>query len=499
MAKIHPILINSQEEVHFYELRQTLDPNYPPHVLSMGGGYDSIALFLEYCLNPDSRNFPLSNLVVIHSVVGGEAAELKRLIETVIFPLARRLNIWWIQAHRNGDSQKDGITILSSTRQPTKFYLKGSYELLTHLVMSGTVPQRGGGKRLCTLKFKGWVIDTIAQALFQDTNPERLVGFNADETSRLDKSYASQPYEYEIGFNSDEAGRIKESADRKQVFRFPLIEMGHGRQWCEDRVDRYVAEVTHGLITRWRKSYCTNVCPFPECNGKRKKGNNTHGDLRQDWLNEPIRGGEAEHIALAINENQPLYTKQLVIEILRETGNQAAIAHYNALLVGDWADKVIASLEQMHTSSAIAQADGVKQGRTWAVYCVRRMFLKEAMPYRQTQILYQATASECQKFLSDLAEKYDQVPRLIQLSNRFWSQRRPEGEKPPRPFVEEMFVACPATVVEKQRTKTIEAYNLNWLAVTGRYPMITGIDKDDHHSPTPSQVKHTRITATRRC
>jgi hypothetical protein len=388
MATLPPVLFNPFENIQFTELLQSLNPNHLPHILSMGCGIDSLSLLIEYIENPDSRDFPLENLIVVHAVVGGESIETQRLMEEVFFPLCRQYNIWVIQVCRNGEYEKDGITILSSTRQPTKFYLRGDYCLFTHLIMSGTVPQRGGSGRLCTLKFKGWVIDVVALLLFGDSPRQRYIGFNADETKRVktesslteekspyyligynadktgrlkDKSFGQQQaYDYAIGFNADEAGRIKESKERRQIFRFPLIEMGHGRKWCETRVNEFVTRFTQGRLTQGKKSFCVNGCPFSECNGKkRQRGNNTHGDLRQDWINEPEYGGEAafmEHIALAINEHQPLYVNQLVLEILHETQNDAAIAHYEKLLAGAWATLVIPSYERLIKDAIASQA-----------------------------------------------------------------------------------------------------------------------------------------------
>lgn len=556
MSASPPCLVNPFEEIQFFELLQTLNPNHLPHILSMGCGIDSLALLIEYIENPNSRDFPLENLIVVHAVVGGESAETKRLMEEVFFPLCRQHNIWVIQVCRNGEFEKDGITILSSTRQPREFYLRGDYCLFTHLIMSGTVPQRGGSSRLCTLKFKGWVIDLVARLLFGDSprlryigfnadeasraktdtslsdkSPLYLIGYNADETGRLkDKSFGDvQPYDYAIAFNANEAGRITESKERKQVFRFPLIEKGYGRNWCENRVSVFVTQFTNGKITQGKKSFCVNGCPFGECNGKkRQKGNNTHGDLRQDWLNEPEYGGEAafiEHMALALNDNQPLYVEQLVIDILRETGNQAAIDHYHQLLAGAWVRLVIPSFESL-IAHAIAdqarlkerkkpdsqriaqfiqntteQVANLKAGKTWAVYAVRRMFTKstdpdkkDPKPFRQTRILFQGTQAECDRYLDNLADHYATEPKLEKLSRRFWSIPRPDGKKPARPFVEESYVVCPATVVQKQRIEPSQ-YDLKWLGITGTRPHIKGVDFTNELPKANPQVRVTRISA----
>ena len=367
--KLPPLhFLHEAEENAFFQMAQELAPRFKPHVLSSGAGVDSNALLVRYCEMSDAeRAFPLCNLVVIHAVVGGESVETKRIMEEAIFPLCREHNIWFIQAHRNGEFERHGITVLSSTRQPVKYFQRGSYSLLLELIMSGTVPQRNGSKRLCTLKFKGWVIDEIASYLFGDSPRERFIGFNADEAKRAakdqsvtvqtpiyevgfnadevsrlkEKNFGDQPYDYSIAFNANEASRIKESPERQQVFRFPLIEMGLGQKWCEDYLDAFLVRQTSGRITRGKKSYCVNSCPFSECNGKKRlKGNNTYSDLREDWLNEPEYGGEAafiEHISLGFNVNQPLYGRKTVIEALLESNNGKAVEHYYHLLDGnDW-------------------------------------------------------------------------------------------------------------------------------------------------------------------
>lgn len=498
--KLAPLIFSPLEKVEFHELLPTLNPNFRPHVLSCGAGVDSLALLVEYIFNPDSRDFPLENLIVVHAVVGGESKETQRIMEEAIFPLCRRYNIWFIQVYRNGQYEEDGITVLSSTRQPTKFYLRGEFSLFAGSIVSGTVPQRGGSGRLCTLKFKSWVIDLIVKYLLGDSPRERFlayngnegkrarleckdavspvlppvyeIAFNNDEPERRKERKSSddddQVYDYEIAYNNDEegrvktdeAGRVKTSKERKQIFRFPLIEIKLGRQWCENQLDRFLTEATNGKIMRGKKSFCVNCCPFSECNGKkRQKGNNTHGDLREDWLREPNYGGEAaliERISLAMNDYQPLFVNKLVIDILRETNNQQAIAYYEELLDGQhWPELVIPVLRKItkvtktrpefQVQAIQAQADNLLQGKTWAVYCVRRIFaLGIKQPFRQTRILFQGSQVESEAFLDKLGDRYGQTPFVENLSYRFSTVQRPvvlnangtisKTKKPPRPL-----------------------------------------------------------------
>jgi hypothetical protein len=451
MAKLPPLYLDNPS-IQFSELLSTLNPNYAPRVLSWGAGYDSTALLLAYCqgnsetrkflscelaetgelpwlleylnefgdqMPDDFRDFPLENLIVVHSVLGGEAKLLQQQIEQFLFPLLRMLGVWVIQCCRNSDYRQDGITILDSSRSPERFYRRGTYTLFDHLIRNGVVPQRGGKGRLCTIKFKGWVIDSVVQALFDGTHIQRFVGYNADEAGRAKKECwgedaLSLDYEYILGFNADEHSRTHETPPswRPQVFRFPLIEQGWGRRWVEDRLNEFAGF--------WKKSYCNDCCPFPECNGKGRKTGD-HGDLRQDWLDEPLMGARAaivELIAMAINENQPLFEKVRVIDILKETANIEAIQ-----ILEDW----LGSQE-------------------WAVYQVRRIFVeasepgkKAPAPYRETKILSRGTKAQmCQK-VAELSGQPVEVnsiwstPRVVLLE-------RPTGKKPPRPFAEACLV-----------------------------------------------------------
>ncbi len=532
------------EEAKFNELLSTLDPHFKPHVLSSGAGVDSNALLVHYCqMRDEERGFPLSNLVVIHAVVGGESEETKRIMEDAIFPLCRRHNIWFIQAHRNGEFERHGITVLSSTRQPTRFYLRGRYSLFPYLLMSGTVPQRNGSSRLCTLKFKGWVIDAIAGHLFGDSPRERFIGYNADEAKRAEKdgsvtrhtpvyeigfnadevsrlkerNFGDQPYDYEIAFNSNEAGRIKESVERQQVFRFPLIEMELDREWCETTLDNFLLDATNGRITRGKKSYCVNCCPFSECNGrKRQRGNNTHTDLREDWLLEPHYGGEAafiEHIALGLNTRQPLFTNALVVDVLQESENTAALAYYQELLNGQhWPELVAPELQGLGRDLAEQQAEQLREGKMWAVYCVRRIWDGKAkVPYRQNRIIHQGTEALSLAFLHELSDRYGKVAALEKLSWRLWTIPRPEPEifyttnkrgrqkknvvKPKPPYVEEQFVVMPAAPYEKQRISD-EQYALKWATITGTVPTILGVD--NNHDDSNYRVTQRTRKASRR-
>ena len=256
-----------------WELLGSLNPDYPPVILSFGLGIDSTALLLRLLFVPDCRDFPLENLVVIVAMTGDEWERTGWLAQQFILPLLRQFNIWTIQVSRGGEREQDGIVIHSSTRSPQRLYIEGAYTLAQHLLVNGMIPLKAKGKRFCTMKFKAFPIDLVVKLFFADSPQKRyrrMIGFNADEVGRaqVDRSYGAQKprylvgynadeesrandpslamgqsYRYLLGFNADEEGRRKEGAVtwRNQMFEFLLILWGWGRQQCE----RYVAEVTY--------------------------------------------------------------------------------------------------------------------------------------------------------------------------------------------------------------------------------------------------------------
>jgi hypothetical protein len=348
--------------------------------------------------------------------------------------------------------------------------------------------------------------------------PVYEVGFNADEIKRLkERNFGTQPYDYSIAFNASESGRVKESAERKQVFRFPLIEMGLDREWCEKTLDNFLFDATEGRITRGKKSYCVNCCPFSECNGKkRQKGNNTHTDLREDWLLEPHYGGEAaliEHVALGLNTRQPLFTEKLVVDVLTESNNTAALDYYHELLSGQhWPELVAPRLAGLDRELATQQANRLRESKTWAVYVVRRIWDGKAkVPYRQNKIIHQGTEDSSLKYLHELSDRHGKAPTLEQLSWRLWTIPRPEPEvtftpgrggkqkktiiKPNPPYVEEQFVALPAAPYEKQRISD-EAYALKWASITGNIPTVLG--ETDYGTSTSYRIHRSTRKGKRR-
>ncbi len=259
-----------------------------PVVLSYGMGADSTAILLRWLTEPATRDFELSDLVVVTAQLGSEFARTYRLVATHVLPRLRSHEVRYVQVSRSGRREADGITILSDTRTPVELVRSGPWRLVDELIEAGTVPQVAHGRRLCTVKHKGWALDHAIARLVGDQPFRHVIGFNADEVRRAatDSNYSSS----------------------NRASEYPLIEWGWGREHLEDWIEGVVGE-------RWIKSRCS-FCPFSACAGSRT----AH---LADWAAEPERGAEAlfiEHVSLALNPRMALYGTTKAVDLATEAG-----------------------------------------------------------------------------------------------------------------------------------------------------------------------------------
>lgn len=230
-------------------------------VLSYGLGVDSTALLLRWLEEPSCRDFDLGDLLVVTSMTGDEWPRTGVLVQDEILPRLRAAGVRYAQVARGGHREAEGIVVLEDSDSPQRLHLAGAYRLSDELVAAGTVPQTGGNRR-CSMKFKGWVIDTY----LAHHAPEAIrhaFGFEAGEVGRAERCAehmprGSGPGRLVFGFEAGEAARARRAADYDTPYRiaeFPLIEWGWEREDCE----RYIEQVTG--IADWPKSACV-YCPF---------------------------------------------------------------------------------------------------------------------------------------------------------------------------------------------------------------------------------------------
>ena len=317
-------------------------PTRPPTVvLNLGMGVESSAILLRWLVEPKTRWSPLRRLIVIIAQVGSESARTKWLMEHVLFPLLRQHRVRTVQVARGGHHEADGIVVLADTRQPTVCHTGGHYTLTDEMLTAGTVPQLASGKRRCSLKFKGAVLDRwLAETL--GTRPfTQVMGFNCAEQDRIadDRSYATA----------------------QRATRYPLDEW----EWNRERCEAYLLAMTN---QPWVKSACA-ICPF--ANGREHLLSRFRADPTEAALALLV-----EFVSMALNPNMSLFARGRALrQSLEQDGNTAALAHFTADL----------------------------DARPWALYAVRRVFYAPGVADRKVESLATGTPAAMAQALAEQA------------------------------------------------------------------------------------------------
>lgn len=261
-------------------------------VMSNGMGLESAAILFRWIHEPTSRNFDLKDLTVITAMTGDEFSDTGKLMETHLLPLFRKHGIRFVQVARAGHFQDAGIKLLDDSRNTTVLHLKGAYRLSDELREAATIPT-SGGIRKCSLKFKGWVIDTFLKNELRGEAFRHIMGFNLNEPRRVEKDR--------------KGGEMSEVENRHG--EYPLVEWKWDREACL----AYIKSVT-GVV--WKKSCCT-FCPF----AAPKKSEGWH--LENRYRETPEAAAMAlglEHQALAFNPEMKLYATRTLAETLEKHG-----------------------------------------------------------------------------------------------------------------------------------------------------------------------------------
>ena len=361
-----------------------------PVVLSYGMGADSTAILLRWLDEPTSRDFDLADLVVITAMTGDEFPETRTYVESHVLPRLAAHGVRYVQVARAGAVQADGIVILDDSRHPTRLHLEGGYKLSDELAAAGTVPQVAAGRRLCSVKAKGWPLDTWLAGHLDGRSFRHVIGFESDETKR--------------------AERDTSYSDEQRNSEYPLIEWGWNREACQD----YIRQVT-GIAGDWPKSCCT-YCPFARDN---------HLDRYRET---PAAGAQAmriEHLSMALNPRMTLFSSKSVQKLVDEHVPEAA--------------------EMFYAEAAAA---------TYALYDVRRVFFakrddptKKGSSARSVRKLAEGTHATCAAELRRLAAELDVEHHIEGGVLRAWVNRRGDTY----PTGERMLVVAPTGVIDKER------------------------------------------------
>lgn len=363
-------------------------------ILNYGLGTHSTAAAVNLIENESARDFDLDQLILLTAMTGDEWKSSKVLVETHLLPILRAHSIRYVQVARCGARQADGIRVLSDTREPHELHIEGVYKLSDELKRAGTVPTVCGTRK-CSLKFKGWVLDTWIKQSFEKAHVRQIIGFHADEGYRVERE---RRYYSGIG----------------PPIEHPLIRWGWNDEDCLNFLRaRFGVE--------WKKS-CCSFCMF--ANGK--------PEVIARFREEPEAAAAAivlERTAMALNPRMTLYSRRSVEELVEADGNTKAL---------EIANEALSSVE-------------------WKLMRVQRLRTNKGVAHRRTEELARGSQSEMSLRLAEIAARMKLPLSFEGRQWRLYLLRPQEGNA--YPIAEEMLVIVPATVESKSRKNFMRRWN----------------------------------------
>ncbi|MFJ2745267.1 hypothetical protein ACIO3O_37045 [Streptomyces sp. NPDC087440] len=439
-------------------------------VLSWGLGADSTAVLLMYLAAPHRYGLrrDLSDLVVVHAVTGDEWPDSLDYANRLVLPLLRKARVRLVQVARGGPEDADGVVVLEDSRAPRRVFAQGPWRLSDELRAAGTVPQLARGKRLCSIKFKGWCLDQWAAAEFGVDSFRRTIGYHAGELGRAEDDSAIQRR-----LNAEAGRTICEPY-------YPLILWGMERA----AVEAYVLGLLGEPI---RKSYCaqcpfSGVCASREAHEERLRA---HPHIAADVL-------RMEYVSQALNERVALYGTTSLRKRLTEDGRNSAVLEafdvsleqaphavyevrriYHAARTDDckaWHGKACRSPQwwcrEPRTEKCV---EGHPAGR-WEPWCGGSAGCRgeagKGQAWRSVRTVYEGTRAGAQLRLGELGR--EQGAAVVRGEHSGIERVHYLEQGPGYPAVSGFLVAAPAGVQDKQRPKFEE----RWALVSGRYGLV---------------------------
>jgi hypothetical protein len=402
-------------------------------VLSYGMGVDSTAILLRWLTDPSSRDFDLSDLIVLTAQVGDEFESTTRLVDSIILPMLRKANVRTVEIGRVSGSARDGIKVLQDTRWPRQMHPGEVFRLSDEFRASGVIAASGGVHK-CSIKSKAEPLTRWLDAEFSGETYTHAMGFNADEQGRADRDVTaraksgalSSAYRIAFGYNADETKRAAKGQDARakkaqSAPEFPLIEWGWTYADCEDFIFATV-------FVDWPKSACTH-CPF---SGGKKS-------VLRRYRAEPQAAADAmalEQVALALNPRMNLFVTKSLHSVIEADENHAALALFEA-------------------QTAAAE---------WATYRVRRIYSGPGKAVRDVQVTFRGTKAEATARATGVFVERDTdaaVTETLVFNRDGSADLNKHGKQKIRkqyvtPVIEELWTAAPAHVAAKCGSKTFE-------------------------------------------
>ncbi len=410
-----------------------------PVYKSYGLGVEGTAIILRWLSDPTSRDFDLSELTVITAQVGEEWDDTVSDATQHILPRLRDHGIRYVQVARAGHLEEDGIEVLDDTHEPYVIYHQGAYKLSDELMLAGTVPQFGA-VHTCSLKFKVFPIEFWLKDELAGRPYRHFFGYNADETSRIEKSEAATAarnalgqeaqagaHRMVFGFNADEIERIERGRaydTPRRISEYPLKEWGWSRLHCLEYIKKMIG-------VTWKKSACV-FCPFAALKSE--------GMVRLRQFPERVAHALLlEHISLSMNPRGTLYRRGSLRSIVEQDGNLAALARFK---------------EKLDASE-------------FALYRVRRIYSKKGKADRAVERIITGSRTEVER-------EFGKVSRGLVHTTQHGINYAYEIERQAEnyPAFESFYVCAPATVPSKTRYG-FDWFDEKWNAVNPAQPTET--------------------------
>lgn len=376
-------------------------------VLSLGMGIDSVSLLAHWILNPASRDFDLGDLVVITAMTGEEHDRTRELMERHVLKLMRRHRIRYVQLCRAGQEKKHGYVVLSDTCSPRRMHMRGPWRLSDEMRAAGTLPSVRNGRRWCSERAKGDVLDWwVADNM--EPGYTHVVGFAAEEGRRAKRD--------------TEARREKEAKGKAVPCQpsYPLLE-----QWNWDRQD--CATYLLGIFGEPFTRSCCTFCPFTGATA------GSRDELLARWRDQPDAAAyaiELEYTALALNPRIGAFgVGKTAVDLARDHHLEDALA-----LAGSRIDRT----------------------EVWDVLEVRRFFMPKdgdetlkGNSWRSVAVAATGGREEMQDWLRGLHGVTVETDAYG--ITRAWRQKRADDDQIRYPAIEWMWVLVPHGVHNKKK------------------------------------------------
>lgn len=373
------------------------------HILNWGMGVESTTILVRWLLDESSRDFELSELLVLTAQTGDEFDDTKALSEAHVMPLLQAHGVRFVEVARNGPTVRDGYTVLQDSRCPNTLHTAGAYRLSDNLIAAGTVP-RLGRPHLCAIRFKGEVLDA-------------WIGDNITE-----------PFGPYIGYNADETGRADKSSDygcRGENYRYPLIEWGWNRQDCLDYLHQNCG-------MEWKKS-CCSFCPFQsKAAAIARYHEQPHAGAFALWV-----GG----LALALNPRMHLFSSGSAYDLCVEGGCVEALELYRQRLEVE--PFALYRVRRIYTANGTTKRTTVNARRS-----------VEAQGH--------GTRAQMEARLQAMADQEGQQSEHSGGWLRYYRHTKADGSYP---AIEEFLVVCPSAIQDKCQCSA--RFEAQWRELTG--------------------------------